>query len=296
MKHNLLITGATGFIGTHLLKVLAKTNNHLHLLVRPDSSSVKSYANNEKIKIFTYQNSYPQLEAYLKTEKISGVVHLASLYLKEHQSQQISELIESNVTLGCQLLEASTHSHVKWFLNTGTFWQHFENQAYNPVNLYAATKQAFIDIAKFYYESSDLIFTTIMLGDTYGPGDTRPKILNLWNNISKSGEILRMSAGEQILNLNYIEDIVTAYLQLIQLAQKSLLISGSEYSIKAKKLYSLKELATIFEAVTHRKLNIEWGKVDYKTREVFQPWDKGVLIPGWEPKTDIEDGIRKTFG
>ena len=60
-------------------------------------------------------------------------------------------------------LTFSKKFNLKWFINTGTFWQNYQSEKYNPVNLYAATKEAFQNIAKYYTETSSLIFTTIKL-------------------------------------------------------------------------------------------------------------------------------------
>jgi len=147
---------------------------------------------------------------FFRERRFDTVIHLASLYLKDHQSKQINDLITSNLLFGTRLLEASVKSSVKSFINTGTLWQHYQDKHYSPVNLYAATKQAFEDIAQYYRETSDLFFATIYLNDTYGPGDTRKKILNIWNSMTDS-DILDMSPGEQKINLLHIDDVVRTY-------------------------------------------------------------------------------------
>lgn len=70
------------------------------------------------------------------------------------------------------MLEACKKAETKWFLNTGTIWQNYnvsdKSDEYNPVDLYAASKQAFITMAKYYTETSKLRFCTLKLCDTYG--------------------------------------------------------------------------------------------------------------------------------
>ena len=195
----ILVTGATGFIGQNLVKVLLDKNYEVHCIVRVDSNTSNISQN---ITIFKYDQNIGGLIEYFNEQKFDGLIHLASLFLATHTKDDISNLISSNIKFGTELLEACKVSDVKWFINTGTFWQNYENEDYNPVNLYAATKEAFENIAKYYIETSNLIFTTIKLNDTFGANDTRNKVFNIWNKIPKSGEILDMSAGEQIIDIS----------------------------------------------------------------------------------------------
>lgn len=185
-------------------------------------------------------------------------------------------------------------SKMKRFINTGTYWQHYENKVYCPANLYAATKQSFEDIAKFYTEISNLIFVTIKLNDTFGPNDTRPKIMNLLNNIAKTKEILKMSPGEQIMEITYIDNIVDFYLRMITLlqSQNASAFNGRSFSPKVKEKLTLKELVNIFEEETEQKLNIQWGTYPYRKREIMTPWQNSESLHGWEEKISIREGIK----
>jgi CDP-paratose synthetase len=168
----ILISGSTGFIGKHLVKRLLSKKYDIYAIVRntKDSNLLG------KEKSFIFSGDTEKLVSFMQKEKFDGVIHLASLFLASHKADDIKDLINSNVFLGTAILEASVKSNVKWFLNTGTFWQHYNNKDYSPVNLYAATKQAFEDIAKYYTETSKINFATIKLSDTFGENDTRPKI------------------------------------------------------------------------------------------------------------------------
>lgn len=288
----ILISGATGFIGKHLTEKLLENNNDVCAIVRP---STTGGALNKKIKLFIFDNNMSDLISFMEKEKFNGVIHLASLFLAQHKPEDIQGLVQSNVLFSAILLEASVKSNVSWFINTGTFWQHYENKRYSPVNLYAATKQAFESIAQYYVETSAINFVTIKLCDTFGPGDTRPKILNLFSKISKTGEKLDMSPGEQLIDLSYIDNVVDGYLRMISLLSndEKRKLGGKSFVVSAGKRVTLKKLAAIFEKVTKRKLNINWGGKEYRPREVMTPWEKGDKIPGWKPKVSIEEGIRR---
>lgn len=291
----ILVTGATGFIGRNLLKVLLDKAFEIHTIVRIDSNT--SIIDN-RAKIFKYDENIDNLIEYFHEEKFDGIIHLASLFLASHTLKDISNLINSNIKFGTELLEASKSSDVKWFINTGTFWQNYENEEYNPVNLYAATKEAFEAIAKYYTETSDLIFTTIKLNDTFGPNDTRNKVFNLWNKVAKTSETLEMSAGEQIIDISYIDDVVNAYEILINhlMSHKANEFKNKTFAVKSDERVSLKKLSKIFEEATNSKLNIIWGARQYREREVMVPWKNGVRVPNWTQQYSLKEAIQKTVG
>ena len=288
----ILVTGVTGFIGQNLVQKLIDDNHEVHALVRDhsDISGIK-----EQVKIYTYNENTSDLISFFQKEMFNGVIHLASLFLASHTPDDISKLISSNIKFGTELLEAAISSDVTWFINTGTFWQNYENKSYNPVNLYAATKEAFENIAKFYTQTSSLVFTNIKLNDTFGANDTRAKVFNLWTNIATSGERLSMSAGEQIIDISYIEDVINAYTRLIYLLEEDAnKHKNKTYVISNKEKLSLKDLSKVFEKATNSELDIDWGGRDYRNREVMSPYNLGESVPGWKQKYTLEEAIRKT--
>lgn len=286
---NIIVTGATGFIGQNLIRSL-KQMHSVHAIIRPTTDRTKVGTDN----IFVFNDNIEVLSQYIIDNRIEGVIHLASLYISEHKSGQIKDLILSNVYFGTALLEACAKANVKWFINTGTIWQNYKAapgvKEYSPVNLYAATKQSFIDIAKFYTETTDMKFCTLKLCDTYGPGDTRRKIFNLFKQIAETGETLDMSPGEQKLDIIYIDDIVRGFSQLVEMLHSEHNIID-EYVLTSGKQYSLKELADIFSEVSGKKLNINWGGREYREREVMNPW-QGVKLVGWESSVTLNEGLK----
>jgi nucleoside-diphosphate-sugar epimerase len=285
----ILVTGATGFIGKNLINVL-KDKHEIHVLGRP-SSDISEFEH-----VFCFDDNISALHTYLEQHQIEGIVHLASLFLSSHKDADIRNLIESNIYFGTALLEASQNTNVKWFLNTGTFWQHYiaNSQEYNPVNLYAATKQAFIDMAKYYTETSAIKFVTLKICDTFGPNDARPKIFSLWNKIAQTGETLAMSPGEQYIDIIYIDDVIEGFRLLIDLLNSDNRLEP-DYALYAERRYTLKDLANLYQGVTGKKLNIQWGARSYRAREVMIPWNVGNRLPGWKAKTSVEEGILKMF-
>lgn len=289
---NILITGATGFVGYHLTKHLVKKNS-VYCLVRNTSNLIR-LKKISGIKLVIYDDSLETLLNELKEIQFDLVYHLASLFIAEHKSEHIDDLIDSNLKFPTQLLEVLTNNqtHVK-LVNTGTAWQNYDDSNYNPVCLYAATKQSFEDIMRYYHEARELSCITLRLYDTYGPEDERKKLFWLLKNLKETDEKLDMSLGEQKLNLVYIDDVIDAFIS----AGNRLLDNFNErvnevYGVYADQDYSLKDVVSMFEEVNNCKLNIRWGNRGYRMREVMQPKYFNPILHGWSAKVDLVNGLR----
>jgi CDP-paratose synthetase len=285
---NILVTGATGFIGKSLVPLLQRKGHSVRALIRPTTQTCPL----EQLHVpYILDDGTQELEKLLKQHgHFDGIIHLSSLFLPSHKSVDISPLLTTNILFPTRLLEAAVRTHISWFINTGTIWQHYENKDYSPVNLYAATKQAFESLAQYYIEAHGIRFVTLALSDTYGPGDTREKLLNLWCRIAKTGETLDMSEGQQKIDLVYVDDVADAFAQTVDNISSHDL-NKPTYSVSSGNVVSLRELAILFEETTGRSLNINWGRRPARLREMMTPWKSSVGVPGWQPKMSMQEGI-----
>jgi nucleoside-diphosphate-sugar epimerase len=282
-----LVTGASGFVGAALVRRLLADGWEVHLLLR-ESSSADGLP--PQAQLHRHDGSTLQLIDIMREAAPQVVFHLASLFLAVHKPEDIDRLINSNLLFSTQLVEAMAACDVRQLVNTGTSWEHYEDQAYNPVCLYAATKAAFSALLRYYVEVHQLRVVTLKLFDTYGAGDTRPKVLNLLKRIANEGTSLGMSPGEQLVDLVYIDDVMDAFmLACAQLATQP--AAMEEYGVSSGQPVPLKEIAALYAQVSGKPLNIEWGGRPYREREVMVPWHSYRSVPGWQPKVGLAQGL-----
>jgi nucleoside-diphosphate-sugar epimerase len=284
-----LVTGGTGFIGLHLVEHLKAAGWVVHVLVRPKAE--RAAVSSAGTQIHNYHGETDDVVEAIKRSKPDVVFHLASLFLAQHTPQQITPLIEANVLLGVQLLEAMSGAGVKLLVNTGTSWQHFHRESFHPVNLYAATKQAFEDILAYYVDAAGIRAVTLSLFDSYGPGDTRKKLLRLLLDCLETNERLQMSPGDQILDLAHVDDICDAFLHAAKLLRDPEHPSIASYAVSGGERMSLREIVATLEKAAGRTLRIDWGARPYRPREVMRLWD-GPAMPGWQPSITLADGFK----
>ncbi|WP_027091816.1 NAD-dependent epimerase/dehydratase family protein [Cohnella thermotolerans] len=288
-----IMTGASGYIGSHLAKELIRQGWSVHAIVRP-LSAIDALNGSDGLTIHVHDGTTDGMIDIMKqAEDASVVIHLASFFRAEHCTSEVEPLIQSNVLFAAQLVEAMCAVGIRNLINTGTSWQHYRDEAYNPVCLYAATKQAFEAILKYYVEARSLSVINLKLFDTYGPNDPRPKLFTLLRRAAASGLPLAMSPGEQLLDLVYIDDVVEAYLVAIEFMLGKMQPLLEDYAVTSGQHLSLQEIAAIYSKVTGVELPIQWGGRAYRDREVMVPWTKGQVLPGWVPRVDLETGIRR---
>ena len=289
-----LVTGATGFVGSHLVQGLVKDGWQTHIICRCDSNIPTFVEFDDVIKHF-HDGSTDSMINCLSDAKPDVVFHLASLFLSQHEAKDIDNLIQSNILFGTQLLDAMRVNSIHNFINTGTSWQHYNNEDYNPVCLYAATKQAFDALLEYYLQACDFKAITLKLFDTYESNDPRPKLCYLLNKAAKTGQPLDMSKGEQLIDLVHIDDVVEAFIIASQRLLDNKVTKNESYAISSNNPMPLRELVELYAKITEQTIKVNWGARDYRYREVMKTWTKGNEIDCWTPKISLVDGMRKIF-
>ena len=289
-----LVTGASGFIGSHLVEHLERAGWEVAVIAHTRSLQTNNDA--AVRRVYQYTGHTSEVIVALDDFKPTAVFHLASLFLAAHTPDQIEPLINANVLFGTQLLEAMNKSGCTVLVNAGTGWQNYTPQppfdapVYMPVNLYAATKQAFEDILLYYVQVASLRAITLRLFDSHGPGDSRRKLLRLLLDTLRTGEPLDMSPGDQVIDLVHVDDICRAFLHAANLALELSEPAARVYAISGKQRMTLQQVAATLEDAAGRKLPLRFGQRPHRPREVMHPWE-GPSLPGWEPQITLLEGL-----
>ena len=294
MQYTTIITGGTSFIGSNLAHRLIQDGWNVHILVRPNSSLAALDDIKDQLVVHTHDGTTENLLSIY--EQVTPIItfHLAALTISDHTPSDICPLIQSNISFATQLLEAHYRFGVPYFINTGTYWQHYNNRAYSPVCLYAATKKAFEDIIQFYVEATGLKVITLKLFDTYGPNDTRDKLFYLLRQALLKQIPLPMSEGEQFLDLVYIDDVVEAYIVAAdRLIQKPDCPNYASFEVSSGNPVQLKEVVHLFENELREQIPINWGERPYQKRQIMWPQSLGKKLPSWKSQTDLTHGIKE---
>jgi CDP-paratose synthetase len=286
----LLLTGVTGYIGKQTAAFLTESGYEVHALARklPGGNDFKQGA------IQYHLISESTIKDIVCNVQPDIVIHIASKFLATHNYDDIEDLIYSNITFPTLLLDAMSNASVENFINTGTSWQNYNSEDYNPVNLYAATKQAFEDVVKYYTNTNKIKSITLKIFDSYGPRDTRGKLVSLLDRLALTKEVLAMSPGEQKVSLVHVDDICRAFEQCVKRIYQEPLGYNAIFGLPGRESVSLKELVGIYEASNDCKLNIIWGGREYREREVMSPAVNIATLPDWTPQIPLCEGLDRS--
>ena len=296
MNHSCVITGATGYIGSHLLRHLLSKGWDVHIIADPKFGYTNIEDVLKQIDVCEYTGAIEKLIDFFKKVKPDVVFHLAAAVITNYQPIQVPVLIQSNVQFGAEILEAMKVSGCKLFVGTGSYWQNYNCEDYNPVDLYAATKEAFEKILKYYTEAEGIRAITLRLFDVYGSDDKRPKLWNIIKQKVGTNEVLNLSAGEQLLDMVFVSDVCTAYEQAYYLLKNDVRIVNRVYAVCSGKRMPLKEIVELYRKKLNGSVIVNYGGKPYKKREVMKPIDTLEILPGWCPQVPLEEGLRKLAG
>lgn len=284
-----LVTGATGFIGRNFVRQLVKDGHEVHAIVRPRDRMPKEL---EGAKLHHYKGHGQEVLNAVEKSRAEVVFHFASLFLAEHKFEQIADLINSNLNFSTQLVEAMVENKCLNLVTAGTAWQDYNGKKGTAANLYAATKEAFQVILKYYADAHSLKVVVLKLNDTYGPADPRRKLLSILREAATKKEPLGLSPGEQKIDLLYITDVLSAFKVAGARVVKNP-AGVEEFYLRSGRMVTIKELVDIFNKASGKTITALWGERKYRPREVMTPWQEGEVLPDWKPEMSLEAGIHE---
>ena len=287
MTERVLVTGATGFLGRSLAKRLLDGGHTVAVVQRAQSLPADS-----RCTRIEWDGDATKFVEAVEAWKPEKMFHLATHFVSQHETQDLPNLIDANIALGTALMECAQSAGSQVVL-TGSAWQHFGGAAYDPVSLYAATKQALFDIA-VYYKQSGVDVREISFFDTYGPGDDRGKIVPLLLGAAASGQTLDMSSGHQLIDLIYVRDAVDALIATTQAAAVKDMESA-RFVARSRRPMSIKALVDEVQRVVERRISVRWGVRPDRPREMSQNWEFGHQVPSWTPSVSLHQGLSECW-
>lgn len=294
MSQTCVVTGATGYIGSHLVAHLVEYGWTVHVIVRPESSRQLLETVADKIHCFIYDgNDVEGLAKYFAEIQPHVVFHVAAAVITKVNPNQVSSLIRANVEFGTQLLETMRLSGVSLIVSTGTYWQNYDSIDYRAVDLYAATKEAYEKILGYYTDAFSIRAITLRLFDVYGEDDKRPKLLNLLRNIAGTDQSIDVSPGGQLLDMVYISDVCRAYLAAYDLLRNNTTVKNEIYGVQTLHRTSLRDMVALFEDILGKSINVNWGARSYKEREIMRPMELYPSLPNWKAEVTLEEGLKR---
>jgi nucleoside-diphosphate-sugar epimerase len=285
----LLVTGASGFLGSALARFWVERGHEVHLLVRPGSELARVAPVREYVALHVAAVPHEAMRV-LQAIEPDIVVHTACAYGRTGETP--CQILEANVGLGVALLQAICEGKCRvTFFSTGS--------AIEPdVSLYALTKRQFADWgAQLAARSPErLRFVDLRLQHMYGPGDDRSKFTtHVLHTLHADAPELQLTAGEQQRDFIHIDDVVSAYDVLLAHADE--LPAHDSIEVGSGEAPRVREFVELVQWLTGAATRLDFGAIPYRPNEAMRCVADTTRLRGlgWRPAFDLVSGLQDTL-
>ncbi len=298
----ILITGGTGFIGSNLVRKLVKKGEHVSIIVRDKNKNNWRLKDIEaKLDIYECNLLSESLKDLVNKIKPDFVFHLAA-YGIPPEEDNVYEMIDINLKGTINLIDAVKQNPFKLFINTGSCMEYGINEnpmketdVLEPIFDYAITKAAVTLYCRKEGIRSSLPIVTFRLFTPYGYFEELYRLIPTVVKNAIENKPIKVSTPKSVRDFIFIDDVIDAYLQ----ATKSPLPNGEVFNIGTGKQNNIGEIVKFCLEISQSKSKVLWGAMPMQKRYIepvrFEAdISKTRKMLNWEPKTTIEEGLKKT--
>ncbi|MEN9369979.1 MAG: hypothetical protein RI952_844, partial [Bacteroidota bacterium] len=196
MQKKILLTGATGFLGSHLLESFISNGIEVAILIRSTSDVWRISHLLQKVKAYNIDKI--KLKVIFEEFKPEIIVHTACSYGRKNET--IIDVVNANLIFGLQLLEESIKINAKTFINTDSLLP-------RNINNYSLSKAQFTDWLN--KKSNQIQVVNFKIEHMYGIKDDDKKFIPwLINKMIYDNEEINLTSGIQKRDFIYITDVV----------------------------------------------------------------------------------------
>lgn len=308
MKQVALVTGADGFIGSHLVEHLVQKGYSVRALVLYNSFNNWGWLENSpvrgEVEIVSGDIRDPFLCEKI-TEGVDVIFHLAALIAIPYSYLAPASYVDTNVMGTVNICKAALRNKVKRIIHTSTsevygsalYVPIDEKHPLQPQSPYSASKIAGDSMAMSFYNSFDLPLTTARPFNTYGPRQSaRAVIPTIISQILAGKKQIKLGDVSTTRDFNYVLDTCEGFYQLA----KSENCIGKTVNIGSNFEISIGDTVSLIKEIMGSNVEIicEDERLRPAKSEVNRLWCDNSLIKeltGFEPKYSIKKGLEETI-
>lgn len=286
MQLKIIITGITGFIGSHVARLLINSGHYVIGVRHEKDTDLGKIADIiEQIKFYNTS----ELEKIFSDEvNIDAVVHLATAYGHDRNHNAV---FSANVELPFKLMSLAIQYKVPHFVNTDTFSSSNASGNYDYLREYSLSKRQCLAWAELFAEQKILKVTNMKLFHVYGIADNANKFVSqiVSRCITNEPEIA-LTSGEQRRDFVYVTDVAAAYLVALIKPPASFM---RYLDVGTGKTISVRNLVEKIHTKTNSASLLQFGCLAQRagefTEAVANP--RELVALGWLPHYDTDAGL-----
>lgn len=308
--NKILITGADGFIGSHLVEEAVKEGKKVKAFVYYNSFNSWGWLDSlskdilSEIEVFTGDIRDPN-GVRNAVESVEEIFHLAALIAIPFSYHSPDSYVDTNIKGTLNILQAAREKEVNRILITSTS-EVYGTAQYVPIDEkhpfqgqspYSATKIGADRLAESFYRSFDMPITIVRPFNTYGPRQSARAIIpTIITQLLTGKEEIKLGSLTPTRDFNYVKDTVSGFLEIA----KSKKTIGEEINIATQQEISMKELAEelIKQINPNAKIICDKDRLRPEKSEVNRLLgsnQKILQLTNWKMKYDLESGLKETI-
>lgn len=295
------MTGASGFIGSVLLRRLIEQKQEVHLILRKESKTWRIADLLDKVTIhYSDLSSVSELVEIINKVEPTIIYHLATNGAYSYQSDA-NQIIQTNILGTWNLLQACNTIKYDLFVNTGSSSEYGSKQfamretdIVEPNSYYAVTKCAQTLLCSHIAKSEHRPIVTIRPFSVYGPYEEPKRFVPTLMKALMFNEQMNLVAPETARDQIYIDDMVDAYLKIDDLKNNP----GEYFNIGTGVQSTIKEVVETAAKVTNKTAQFKWGNMEgrsWDTNNWVADISKARQLLKWRPKVNLEQGLKLTW-
>ena len=306
------VTGAAGFIGSHLVEALLDRGCQVRALVHYNSSGSWGHLENlqaatgSRLDVVQGNVEDPFSVARL-IDECEVVFHLAALIAIPYSYRAPQSYVATNVTGTLNVLEACRATKVDRLVHTSTS-ETYGTALYAPIDErhplqgqspYSATKIAADKLAESYYRSFDLPVATLRPFNTFGPRQSARAIIPTIISQAMTGREIKLGSLSPVRDLTFVTDTAAAFIAVAECdaAVGQVVNSGNGKGITVGELGA--RILRLMDLGDSRTIVSDQDRVRPSKSEVFELICDNRLIQqltGWRPQVTLDFGLERTIG
>jgi len=298
-----LVTGATGFIGSHLVRRLVADGTEVHALTSTVSSVYPLRLVELRDVIDLHEGNLADrvaMDAIVDAVRPSHVFHLGAYTHVGKSWQRVEECVQANVQGTINLLHALEGTGYVRFVNMGTSEIYGdiespfrEDKRVRPVSPYAASKYSAECFCRVFHEGRGWPIVMLRPFNAYGPAQTADRVIPEIIVRALRREELRMTQGRQTREFNYVEDLVDGLVR----AAATPGIEGELLNLGCGEDVSMRDVATLILELMGNPIKAQFGALADRPTEIWtmrSDSSRARALLGWKPQHSLSDGLEKT--
>lgn len=272
-----LITGADGFFGSHLVGPLGQDTDHQVISMVRGTKGISETPGSGSQNEIAYGDvsDIGDVNRILNKTRPEIVIHLATKYAVSHESNDIGEMVNTNIRGIYNILESLRNRPSTTLINASTCYVYgasktaIDEQGHlNPQNLYALTKIGAEEACRFYSDNYGINTLNLRFFPPYGPGDNPKKLIQSTYWAIMDGREPILSDSTQMWDFVFIRDIVECFKRSLGRIENTEGVGFKTLNVGTGRVVEIRDIVRKIFELTGKSGEPAWGSAPKRRNEI----------------------------